>query len=183
MENTKTITTQEQPTDVIVAENDQTPSGLVDPTVVSLGDQEANRSIGPSKLQPRTTPRYTLSITLGRAKPSTPDYKSSMLNDTSFIPKTIALSQLKDIVKSHNYTFWHYKNNYRNGNNFSFSSGIILDFDGDSGMSVEEATECAKKMNCYVLLATSYSHMRDKKKKDGSIINGPCFRLLHPHQY
>lgn len=183
---TTCTTAQEQPNEVIVAANDQTPSGIVDPTVPSVEDQEANRSTGSAsasrlaELQPRATPRYTLSITLGRAKPSTPDYKSSMLNDTSFIPRIIALSQLKDFVMSHNYTFWHYKNNYRNGNNFTFSSGIILDFDGDSGMSVDEATECAKKMNCYVLLATSYSHMHDKKKKDGSIINGPCFRLLIP---
>jgi len=117
---------------------------------------------------------------VGRAKPSIAEYKPLMLNDTSFIPKTIALTQLKDVVKSQNYTFWHYKDNYRSGNNFSFSSGIILDFDGDSGMSVDEATECAKKMNCYALLATSYSHLRDKQKKDGSIIKGPCFRLLIP---
>ena len=166
--------------------NDQALPGIVNLTFVSLGDQEANGSIGSASVtgsaepQPRTIPRYTLSITLGRAKPSTPDYKSSMLNDTSFIPRTIALSQLKDVVKRHNYTFWHYKNNYRNGTNFSSSSGIILDFDGDSGLSLDEAIECAKTMNCYALLATSYSHMRDKKKKDGSVINGPCFRLLIP---
>jgi len=183
---TTCTTTPEQPSNLAVATNDQTPSGIVDLTVISLAEQEANRGIGqasatgPAEIEQRTTPRYTLSITLGRAKPSTPDYKSSMLNDTSFIPRTIALSQLKDVVKSHNYTFWHYKNYYRSGTNFSFSSGIILDFDGDSGMSIAEATECAKKMNCYALLATSYSHLRDKKKKDGSVINGPCFRLLIP---
>src|SRR5450755_4002604 len=102
---TTCTTAQEQPTDVMVAENDQTQSGIVDPTVFSLADQEANRSTGcasaprPAEFQQRTTPRYTLSITLGRVKPSIADYKSSMLNDTSFIPKTIALSQLKDFVK------------------------------------------------------------------------------------
>ena len=123
--------------------NDQAVPGIAYPPVVPFRDQEANRSIGSAPdtasadLQPSTTPRYTLSITLGRAKPATRDYKSSMLNDTAFIPRTIALSQLKDVVKRHNYTFWHFKNNYRNGNNFSHSSGIILDFDGDSGMSLE----------------------------------------------
>jgi hypothetical protein len=178
--------TPEQQTEVEVAANDQTLSGIADTTVVFVADQKANPNMGqafattPAELQPGTTPRNDLSITLGRAKPSIADYKPSMLDDTSFIPRTIALSQLKDVVKNHNYTFWHYKNNYRNGSNFSFSSGIILDFDGDSGMSVDEATECAKEMNCYALLATSYSHMCDKKKKDGSILNGPCFRLLIP---
>ena len=136
---------------VSAAPKDQTPSGIVDQTDVSLADEVANRSIGqayatrPAELQPRTTPRYTLSIAIGKAKPSITDYKPLMLNDTSFIPKTIALSQLKDVVKSHNYTFWHYKNNYRSGNNFSFSSGIILDVDGDSGMSVDEAPSARRR--------------------------------------
>jgi len=134
-----------QQDEVSVATNNQALPGIVDPTILFVADQEANPGIGqapatkPAELPQTSTPRYTLSITLGRAKPSLADYKSSMLNDTSFSPRTIALSQLKDVVKSHNYTFWHYKNNYRNGNNFSFSTGIILDFDGDSGMSVEEA--------------------------------------------
>jgi len=101
-----------------------------------------------------------------------------MLNDTSFIPRTIALSQLKDVVKSHNYTFWHFKGDYRNSSNLAFSTGIILDF--DSGLTIEEATECAKQMHCYALIATSCNHMRDKKLEDGRIVNGPRFRLLIP---
>ena len=142
---------QDQQNNPTAPSNDQTPSGIVDPTVVSLAEEETHRSIGQAvatrsaEIQPRTTPRYSLSIAVGRAKTSIADYKSSMLNDTSFIPRTIALSQLKDVVKSHNYTFWHYKNNYRSGNNFSFSSGIILDVDGDSGMSVDEAPSARRR--------------------------------------
>jgi len=173
-------------TELSVTTNDQTLSDPVESNTTYNADPEAVPNIGhastpgPVSSREKSTPRFTLSIALGRAKPSIPDYKGAMMNDTTFAAKTIPLSQLKDMVKRNNYTFWHFKNNYRIGSNFAYSTDIILDFDGDSGLSIEEGIECAKSMKCYVLLGTSYSHMRDKKKQDGTVVNGPCFRILIP---
>lgn len=124
----------------------------------------------------------TLSITTGLKKDvlkeGTKEFKDMMGADVTFQPRNIALKDLKDVVRTYNYSFIHWNKNYRNGANFDFATGIGLDI--DEGLSLVDAEAKIRSLNCHAIIATTQTHQLPKKNKSGIEVTCDRYRILIP---
>lgn len=108
-----------------------------------------------------------------------PEFKKMMAADTYFTPRVLtSTDELKDVVKTYNYSFIAWNQNYRNATNFAEATGIMLDI--DSGLTMAKAQEALKSLDCYALLISTQSHMKPKANKSGVIETGERFRIIIP---